>query len=186
MLRGEAAGAGTDLLRLDLKGDDNAAMATFFLSGNKFTWFDHESKTKKIYHISSLSPDDDWPRFVKRIFQALVDHRFLFAGMPVQAVRERFSVRLYNEGDPHYFILEARPKKQEDLAQCTVAYAALSRKTYLPRTFIIDDPQGNRTQWDFPKFETNVKPPVTLELLSRNLPRGWQEIAYGQETKLKK
>jgi len=186
VLHGQAAGAGTDLLRLDLKSADNAFEATLLWSGKKLAWYNYNSKTKMIYapHL----PDNGLfaSGLGKRILRALDDHRLLFVGLPVQAARERFSLRFYNERDPRYFILEAIPKRQEDTAECAVAYAALSRTTYLPRTFLVDDRHGNRTQWDFPKFEINVSPPITLELLSRNLPTGWQEIDFGEEVKPKK
>jgi RNA polymerase sigma factor (sigma-70 family) len=186
VLHGEAAGAGTDLLRVDLKSEDNAFEETLLWSGKKLVWYNYNSKIKMVYAPHLLDNGLFASGLGKSILRALDDHRLLFVGLPVQGARERFSLRFYNERDPHYFILEATPKRQEDTSECAVAYAALSRTTYLPRTFLVDDHHGNRTQWDFPRFEINVSPPITLELLSRNLPRGWKEIECGKEVNHKK
>ena len=54
-----------------------------------------------------------------------------------------------------------------------MAYLALSRTTLLPRTLIMDDPKGNRTQWDIPIIENGANL-ERREFTAPELPKGWQ------------
>jgi hypothetical protein len=119
--------------------------------------------------------------FGGRITKQLSDTRPLFAGMPIPALKERFRLRFRRKPDEHYFYIEARPRNSEDLVSFTVLRVAIVKTTHLPRTVIVQEPNGDRIQWDFPQFETNIKPPVTVESVTQNLPQGCKEILNGKQ-----
>jgi TIGR03009 family protein len=96
---------------------------------------------------------------------------FLFEIKAAEAKR-RYEVSFFNETDKNYFILKILPRYAADKAEFQVAYLALSRTTLLPRTLIMDDPKGNRTQWDIPIIESGANLD-RREFTAPALPSGW-------------
>jgi len=98
---------------------------------------------------------------------------FLFE-IKAEEAKRRYDLSFFNETDKNYYILKIVPRLPADRAEFQVAYLALSRTTLLPRTLIMDDPKGNRTQWDIPIIESGANVVDRREFTAPELPKGWQ------------
>jgi outer membrane lipoprotein-sorting protein len=189
VVKGEAAGAGVDLLRVDYKGVENTSILR---TDKEIVLYDYESKTKRVFKLGATSERPAQNGFFAglytRILNGVNDQRLLFARMPVEDLKKRFEVRFLKDEDAHYYYLELRSKDKDD--EYATLHVALIKKTLLPRTIIATDHLGHRTQWDFLNFETNVTPPITLESLTRDLQQGWttkdlqqvwKKLVFGEE-----
>src|SRR5438132_5731205 len=110
---------------------------------------------------------------VARSFQW--NRQLLCVEFAVDEVRERFDVRL-NKEHKNWTYIQLEPKTKEIRAQLRDMEVVLDQKTHFVRQYRLVYTNGNRTVIDFQKIEINPIPPITLESISKGLPKGFKEI----------
>jgi TIGR03009 family protein len=95
--------------------------------------------------------------------------------IPVEQIKDRFDVRLVKE-DANWVCLELEPKKRKDQRHVQLVQVVLDKRTSLVQIVQITDAIGSYQTWTLKRVQTNVKPPLCVEALSRNLPKGWKRI----------
>ena len=87
----------------------------------------------------------------------------------------RFDLRLKKE-DKYWAYIQLEPKAKEIRAELRDMEIVLDQKTHFVRQYRLVHTNGNRTIMDFQKIEINPIPPITLESISKGLPKGFKEI----------
>jgi TIGR03009 family protein len=159
-----------NLASLDLRRKDRpAVIEKFVCTGRNLYVFDQDSKEIRVYELTPKAGQVSDDNFLS----------FLFEIKAVEA-KKRYDLSLFKDpdkpqtaSDSYYFFLKILPRFPADKAEFQVAHLAISRSTFLPRTLILDDPKGNRTQWDIPVIESGAKLDPR-EFMQPNLPPGWQ------------
>jgi TIGR03009 family protein len=106
---------------------------------------------------------------------------FLF-GMKAEEAKRRYDLKLVKE-DEWYIYIEVTPRFAADKADFQKARLTLNAKTFLPRQFWMEQPNGNEVTWDLPKSESGVKL-NRLDFGAPSVPQGWSlvKVPRGQET----
>ena len=151
-----------NLAILDLRMKDHPdKMEKFICTGNFVYVFDQDSKEIRVHELPARAGQVSDDNFLSFLFE-----------IKAQEAKKRYDLAFFKEPDKYYYYLKIMPRTPADKAEFQVAYLALSQTTMLPRTLILDDPKGNRTQWDIPVIDNgaNLHP---REFEKPSLPVGW-------------
>jgi outer membrane lipoprotein-sorting protein len=175
--RAEAFVKKPSLFRIDWKDEKEKIWMTWIRNNGFFYEYDLDERQIHILRISSdLSEDSldrDW--LLNGICHQM--HRGLqwfYIGFPVNEMRQHYLFRL-NKEDKYwaYIRIDPRGHKEGEFKELEVV---LSQKTKLVRQIRCVDGYGLKMIWDFERVETNPTPAITLESISKNLPKDWKKI----------
>jgi TIGR03009 family protein len=96
----------------------------------------------------------------------------LLWGMSAKDARRRYDIK-HVKTDQWYVYLEIRPRLPADRASFGKARLVLSRSTFLPRQFWVQESNGTERTWDIPRIEENVALD-RADFDSPRLPAGWR------------
>jgi TIGR03009 family protein len=172
IIYGEVAGAWPDLVRIDLTNEAKTPIRTVLFSKDQILEYDPPRRQKRVFDLAKRD-QLDW---VSNIMISMLDGvRPLYLWPPVCELQQRFRITLSKE-DQHYAYLRIEPRSNGDRNAFRWILVALAKETFLVRTIILAEPNGNTRRWDIEQVKTNVSPPITVESLSKNLPQNCEEI----------
>jgi outer membrane lipoprotein-sorting protein len=167
------------LERVDIRDEKGKLTHILLLLNDKtLEWYDMQNEQKRVSEISPGFPekyfDQGWLMgLLARSFQW--NRQLLCFEYAVGEIRERFDVRL-NKEDKYWAYIQLEPKAKEIRAELRDMEVVLDQKTHFVRQYRLVYTNGNRTIMDFQKIEINPIPPITLESISKGLPKGFKEI----------
>ncbi len=167
-----------NLARVDLNDDTGKPMQIILLNDRTLEMYNIQNKEKLSWEIPISSPGDDpdkgwFEGILARIFQ---EFRELFCfDIPLSEVHRRFDARLRKE-DQYWAYIQLIPKTKEERKYLREVEVVLDQKTHFIRQYRAIDVNGNRSICDFQKVELNPTPPITLESISKDLPREFREV----------
>ena len=170
---GEASFLRPNRAILELRKRDNANVFEKFICTGNFLY--EFNQAKREIRVHELPP----PKNGKAVEDNFLS--FLF-GMKAEEAKSRYNLSVYKL-DPNYIYLKIEPISAADKVDFKVAYLALNNATFLPRTLVFDQPNGNRVKWDLPAIDTTVqlnpalfgKPKPEQGWTVKNMPR--QELS---------
>jgi TIGR03009 family protein len=134
----------------------------FVCTGNFVYVFNQDSKEIRVYELSPKPGQMRDDNFLSFLFE-----------IKAAEAKKRYELSLFKEPDDNYFYLRILPRTPADKAEFQDALLALGRTTMLPRTLILVDPKGDKTQWDIPVIDSGVDLKAR-EFEKPALPAGWQ------------
>jgi hypothetical protein len=182
--RGEAWWRKPDLLRVDLKRDDEQGPGQFFVcKGNEFHLFAHGEELvfplRQPFDLTDLGipkarERDPWffgSTFGE--FKAYLQRRtWPLVGFPVKQLPNRFELRLAKE-DEHWICLELKPRRAVERKDVRLIQVVLHRKEGWVRRVYERQPDNEFTI-DCEKPDTAT--PVSPGSISKGLPVGWKRV----------
>jgi outer membrane lipoprotein-sorting protein len=168
-----------NLARINLNEKTEEPILIAFLNDRILEIYKCETKEK----LSWALPDD----FPEKWFEggwlgslmagAFQDNREFFCfEFPVGKIHEEFESSLRKEDD-NWAYIEMFPKSERRKADVKKMEVVLNQKTHLVRQVRFFDCNGNLSIYDFQKLDINPTPPITLESISKNLPKGYKELS---------
>jgi TIGR03009 family protein len=155
-----------DLALLDLHNEKRPeSRETFICTGTSIYEFNQAGKEIRIHDLPPPKPG----QVAEDNFLA-----FLF-GMKAEEARKRYDITLFQEEDPNYIKFRILPRFPADKADFQVAYLALLKSNFLPRTIMFVEPNGNQTRWDFPAVEIGARL-NRQDFVAPALPKGWRYV----------
>jgi hypothetical protein len=167
-----------DLVRRDVK-DDKAKLIEIWLQlGDTWHWYNsvprHHTVFPPLMELPTLAKSVGWAWLSDLIAATARVDNWVYVELPVEEVRQHCSIHLVKE-DQWWTYLQVEPKPSDTLrAHFRHMRVVLNRKTRLVRQIWLEQPNGTEMRWDFERLETDVRPPITVDSLSRDLPQGWE------------
>ncbi len=169
-----------NLGRIDLKDDNGKPTHIFLLNDKTLEVYDIRNEQKGVWEIPPGFPekyfDQGWLMgLLARTFQW--NRQLLCFEFAVGEIRERFDVGLKKE-DKYWAYIQLEPKAKEIRAELRDMEVVLDQKTHFVRQYRLLENNGNWSICDFQKVEINPVPPITLESISKDLPKAFKEIRF--------
>jgi len=161
--------------RVDWKDEKGNLSELFIWNDNAYERYDFEKKEKLVFPVPADNTRENF-NWLGRCLLHFVGERikWIFFDLPAAELKARFEITLSKE-DATWAYLQLKPLKPDDKANFRELRIVLNQKTHLLRQICLYDVIGNRTIWDFENIEVNPTPPITLESISKNLPKGFRE-----------
>ena len=171
------------LARIDLKDDKGKTTIIYLSNERRFDVYNFASETKFSFEIPSDFPeaylDSGWlGSFLARGFQA--ERELFYFEFPIGQIRRHYDVRLRKE-DKYWVYIQLTPKTKEKKSICRLMEVVLDQKTHLVRQYRLLDVTGNQGIYDFRKIEINPTPEITLEIISKDLPKSFKETRINKD-----
>lgn len=166
----------SELGRLDLKDEKGKPLQTFLLNKRILEMYNFERKDKLLWEMPVGFPekflDKGW--WESLAAQNIQRARELFGfEFPAGKVREYFEVRLRKED--YWAYIQLIPKTKVVWDDTKEIVVVLDPRTHLVRQYRMVDVNGNRSIMDFQKVEINPITPITLDSISKDLPKTFTE-----------
>jgi outer membrane lipoprotein-sorting protein len=167
-----------NLARVEVKEENGKLTHIFLLHDKTLEVYDFRNEQKGVWELPLGFPEDylnkDWGMaFLARAFQW--NRQLLCLEFPIGQIRQRFDIRLKNE-DKHWAYIELIPRTKEDRSDLQKMEIVLDQRTHLVRQYRLLEVHGSWTIRDFQKVEINPSPPITLESISKGLPKGFKQL----------
>lgn len=133
-------------LQLQRRGNPNVQEA-YLCTGAFLYEFDQSKLEVRVHEMPQAKPGEVAP------------NNFLsfLIGMKALDARKRYDMNLLGDGsDPNYYYLEIIPRLPADKAEFRSAKVALLKSSFLPRTVIFTEANGNVVTWDLPRVDPNA------------------------------
>jgi len=165
------------LARLDLSEDKGKPTQIILLNDRTLEMYNIQKKEKLSWETPFASPGDDSNKgwfggILARMFQEF--HELFCFDISLDEVHQRFDVHLRKE-DQYWAYIQLIPKTKEEREFLRELEVVLDQKTHLIRQYRGINANGNRSILDFQKVEINPTPAITLESISKDLPKGFKE-----------
>jgi outer membrane lipoprotein-sorting protein len=181
LLRFEFWYARPALRRFDWRDDEGNRFAAVLAKGKKETCYNFDQHIKFSCSLQHLNkPSSNW---ITSLFAGmtyplalykLVDIGDATAGPQPWACDNRFKIRLLRE-DEHYACLTVKPRENTwESGVYSNLVVTLDKKTWFLKTAQLTECDGTQARLDLTMVERNQGPEITLETLSKDLPRGWK------------
>ncbi len=175
VIRGDVLFRRPGLLRVDVADDKGKPEVSLFADDKALHDYDFATRTERVF---PLRPAARRPVGLERAPAPFTDWApepaaWGLVGPLVRQPARRFDVRLAKE-DRYYAYVELRPRAPEDRQLFWRARLVLDRDGPWLRQLWVESPDGGEDFWDYEKPTTDPDPPITRELLTEGLPRGWK------------
>jgi hypothetical protein len=166
------------LARIDLKDNRGKTTIIYLLNDRTFDIYNFANELKYSFEIPAGFPETYVPKegleqFLARSFQQ--ERQLFYFEFPFGEIGQLFDIRLRKE-DKDWTYIRLIPKSEEKKSLFREMEVVLDQKTHLVRQYRVLDVTGNRDIYDFRKIEVNPTPAITLESISKDLPKGFKEI----------
>ncbi len=177
----------SNLARIDFKDENGKPTQIFLLvNGRILETYNFARQDKTLWEIPVGFPEKYldgcwWEVFLAGIFQ---NARELFCfEFAVADIQQQFDTRLIRE-DKYWAYIHLTPKTKQRQSILRNMEVVLDQKTHLVRQYRVIDVNGNRDIYDFQKLEVNPTPPITLESISKDLPKSFKELQMNKELQI--
>ncbi len=150
---------------LDLHRQDRPAIFERYISTGTYLYeYKQEYKQIRVHTLSPAKPGQ------------VADDNFLsfLFGMRAEEAKRRYDMSLFKE-DANYVYFKILPRFDADKADFKLAYLVLIKTSFLPRTLVFDEPNGNRVQWDIPVIDNGARLD-RREFAQPAVPNGWTMV----------
>jgi hypothetical protein len=166
------------LARIDLKDHSGKTTIIYLLNDKIFDIYNFANDVKFSFEIPAGFPEAYVPKgwleeFLARSFQQ--ERQLFYFEFPFGEIGQLFDIRLRKE-DKNWAYIRLIPKSEEKQSLFREMEVVLDQKTHLVRQYRVLDVTWNRDIYDFRKIEVNPTPAITLESISKDLPKGFKEI----------
>jgi len=179
-----------DLRRYDWRDGKGKLMTVLLAKGKNATLYAFEQQIEINCIVGSVSknvPDGFFASWGWLANGGLVEVMLEIAetctrGVEPQELRRQFEMSLLGE-NKHYAYLCLKPHEHtwtfNVYANVIIAF---EKEHWLPRSINFYERNGNQARFDMTAVERNVRPDITPESLSKDLPAGWQKLRWGTES----
>jgi hypothetical protein len=166
------------LARVDIRDDKGKANLILLLNDKTLECYNLRNEQKGVWEIPAGFPEEyfkkGWPMGVlARAFEW--NRQLLCFEFPVSEIHQRFDARLTKE-DKYWAYIELIPKTNECPCDFQKMEVVLDQRSHLVRQYRSLDANGSWSICDFQKIEVNPTPPISLESISKDLPKGFKGI----------
>jgi hypothetical protein len=175
------------LARIDMKDDRGKTTIIYLLNNKILDLYNFTNEVKFSFEIPTGFPEEyvdngSWlGEFLARSFQA--ERELFYFEFPIGQIQQHYEIHLRKE-DKHWAYIQLIPRTKEKESICRQMEVVLDQKTHLVRQYRMLDVNGNSGIYDFRKIEINPTPPITLESISKDLPKSFKELDVNKELQI--